>query len=188
MRVAGFYPCGPRERIADLVSRRVGVWDEDDTCRAWRKRRFTFAVAMESSAKVTTKLPTDSFGGTRRRGEEALGAFRREDYAKVKLQTSKGPVTHCIMELRVHRDGKKRKQRLIVSSLSSSLKKPRASVEKPLPQGRIGPGACISSYCAAPGAAGCSVARCARAGIRRAISSCKASTLATSAVVSPVRA
>jgi SRSO17 transposase len=75
----------------------------------------TFVAALERRAKVTTKLPTDPFRDTPHRVEDALGAFRAEDYEKVTLQTSKGPVTRWVVELRVHRDGMKGKQRLIVA-------------------------------------------------------------------------
>jgi SRSO17 transposase len=73
-----------------------------------------FVAALEGRAKVTTKLPTDTFRDTPHRVEEALGAFRAEDFEKVLLPTSKGPVVRWVVELRVHRDGMKGKQRLII--------------------------------------------------------------------------
>lgn len=75
----------------------------------------TFVAALEGRAKVTTKLPTDAFRDTPHRVDDALGAFRAEDFVKVTLPTSKGPVDRWVVELRVHRDRMKGKQRLIVA-------------------------------------------------------------------------
>jgi SRSO17 transposase len=74
-----------------------------------------FVAALEGRAKITTKLPTDPFRDTPHRVEDALGAFRAEDYEKVTLLTSKGPVTRWVVEFRGHRDGLKGKQRFLLA-------------------------------------------------------------------------
>ena len=76
--------------------------------------KLVFVAALESRSKITTKLPTDSFRDTPHRVEDALGALRAEDYEKVTLRTSKGDVIRWAAELRVHRDGMKGKQRLVI--------------------------------------------------------------------------
>jgi SRSO17 transposase len=75
---------------------------------------LTFVAALEARSKVTTKLPTDSFRDTPHRVDEALDAFRPEDYEKVTLPTRKGPVTRWVVEFRGHRDGMKGKQRFLL--------------------------------------------------------------------------
>lgn len=75
---------------------------------------LTFVAALEARSKVTTKLPTDPFRDTPHRVEEALGALRPEDYEKVTLTHRKGTVIRWAAELRVHREGMKGKQRLVV--------------------------------------------------------------------------
>jgi SRSO17 transposase len=73
-----------------------------------------FVAALEGRAKITTKLPTDPFRDTPHRVEDALHAFRAEEYEKVTLRTSKGPVTRWVVEFRGHRDGLKGKQRFLL--------------------------------------------------------------------------
>lgn len=76
--------------------------------------KLTFVAALERRAKITTKLPTDPFRDTPHRVEDALNAFRPEDFEQVTLQTSKGPVTRWVVEFRGHRDGLKGKLRFLL--------------------------------------------------------------------------
>lgn len=77
--------------------------------------KLTFVAAVEPRIKVTTRLPTDAFRDTPHRVEDALSAFRPEDYKKVTLQSSKGPVTRWVVEFRGHRDRVKGKLRIVVA-------------------------------------------------------------------------
>ena len=76
--------------------------------------KVTFVAAVEGRIKVTTRLPTDAFRDTPHRVEDALTAFQPEDFQKVTLQSSKGPVTRWVVELRGHRERVKGKLRIIV--------------------------------------------------------------------------
>jgi SRSO17 transposase len=76
---------------------------------------LTYVAALEGRTKVITKLPTDPFRDTPHRVEEALTAFRAEDFERVTLQTSKGTVTRWVVEFRGHRPGMKGKQRFILA-------------------------------------------------------------------------
>jgi SRSO17 transposase len=76
--------------------------------------QLTFVVALEGRAKIITKLPTDPFRDTPHRVEDVLTAFRAEDFQKVTLDTSKGPVIRWVVEFRGHREGLKGKQRFLL--------------------------------------------------------------------------
>jgi SRSO17 transposase len=78
------------------------------------EEKLTFVAALERRAKVTTKLPTDPFRDTPHRVEDALGAFRPEDFEPVTWPTSKGPATRWVVEFRGHRDGLSGKQRFLL--------------------------------------------------------------------------
>ena len=73
-----------------------------------------FVAALEAGTKVTTKLPTDPFRDTPHKVKDALGAFRPEDYRKVILSSSKGPMARWVVEFRGHRSRMKGKQRFFV--------------------------------------------------------------------------
>jgi SRSO17 transposase len=75
-----------------------------------------FVAALEGRTKVITKLPTDPFRDTPHRVEDALSAFRAEDYEKVTLRTSKGLIVRWVVEFRGHRAGMKGKQRFLVTN------------------------------------------------------------------------
>jgi SRSO17 transposase len=77
--------------------------------------KLVFVAALEGRAKVLTKLPTDTFRDTPHRVEAALDALRAEDYVKVTIRTSKGERVRWAAELRVHREGLKGKQRLVLA-------------------------------------------------------------------------
>jgi SRSO17 transposase len=76
---------------------------------------LTFVASIEGRLKITTKLPTDAFRDTPHRVEDALGAFRPEDYREVRLRTSKGVIVRWVVEFRGHRDGIKGKVRVVVA-------------------------------------------------------------------------
>lgn len=74
-----------------------------------------FVAGLDGRLKVTAKLPTDPFRDTPHRVEDALRAFRPEDYRRVVLSTSKGPVTRWVVEFRGQRSRMKGKQRFFVA-------------------------------------------------------------------------
>lgn len=74
-----------------------------------------YVAALEGRAKITTKLPTDPYRDTPHRVEEALAAFRPEDFERVTLQTTKGRVTRWVVEFRGHRDQLRGKVRVILA-------------------------------------------------------------------------